>query len=172
MHYRLIAEEISALVPNPQAHVLDYGSGEALHADIVATAAGELQFREAAPGLRAGLQRRFAGNPRIRVTAPHEIARLPEHSYDHRPASGIAIPYPNGRERVVVLFRRREIRWPARSQRCWPRGPCGNRCNGVASLRQGQRLLLCRCWGLLQTLLSHYWRLRSRLGSHATPKRR
>ena len=24
VHYRLIAEEISALVPNPQAHVLDY----------------------------------------------------------------------------------------------------------------------------------------------------
>ena len=30
VHYRLIAEEISALVPNRQAHVLDYGSGEAL----------------------------------------------------------------------------------------------------------------------------------------------
>ena len=37
---------------------------------------------EAAPGLRAGLEKRFAGNPKIRVVAPHEIARLPEHSLD------------------------------------------------------------------------------------------
>ena len=64
VHYRLIAQEIAALVPDPQAHVLDYGSGEALHADIVAAAAGELQLCEAAPGLRAGLQQRFADNPK------------------------------------------------------------------------------------------------------------
>ena len=44
VHYRLIAREIAARVSNPQAHVLDCGSGESLHADIVAAAAGELQY--------------------------------------------------------------------------------------------------------------------------------
>jgi len=82
VHYRLIAQAIAALVPSGAARVLDYGSGEALHADLVAAAAGELLLCEAAPGLRAGLQKRFAGQPKIRIVAPHEIARLPEHSLD------------------------------------------------------------------------------------------
>ena len=55
VHYRLIAKEIAALVPGPQARVLDYGCGEALHADLVAAAAGELFLCEAAPGVREGL---------------------------------------------------------------------------------------------------------------------
>ena len=38
IHYRLIAEQIAALVPSPQARMLDYGCGEALHADLVAAA--------------------------------------------------------------------------------------------------------------------------------------
>jgi hypothetical protein len=63
-------------------HSIYVCSGEALHADIVAAAAGELLLCEAAPGVRAGLQQRFADNPKIRVIAPHEIARLPEHSLD------------------------------------------------------------------------------------------
>ena len=82
VHYRLVAQAIAALVPSGEARVLDYGSGEALHADVVAEAAGEVLLCEAAPGLRAGLEKRFAGHPKIRVVAPHEIARLPEHSLD------------------------------------------------------------------------------------------
>ena len=30
VHYRLIADEIAALVPGPETRVLDYGAGEAL----------------------------------------------------------------------------------------------------------------------------------------------
>ena len=33
VHYRLIAEAIAALLPGRDARVLDYGCGEALHAD-------------------------------------------------------------------------------------------------------------------------------------------
>jgi hypothetical protein len=42
VHYRLIAEAIAALVPGRDACVLDYGCGEALHADRVAAVAGEV----------------------------------------------------------------------------------------------------------------------------------
>ena len=82
VHYRLIAKEIAALVAGPQARVLDYGCGEALHADLIAEVAGEVFLCEAAPSVRDGLQKRFAENPKIRVIEPHEIARLPEHSLD------------------------------------------------------------------------------------------
>ena len=54
VHFRLIANDIAQLVPFPQARVLDYGCGEALHADIVAAAAASLccvrQHRESEPG--------------------------------------------------------------------------------------------------------------------------
>src|ERR1700679_3521371 len=80
VHYRVIAQAIAALAPGPQARVLDYGCGEALHADIVAAAARELFLCEAAPGVRERLTDRFAGQRNIHVLAPHEAARLEEHS--------------------------------------------------------------------------------------------
>ena len=64
VHYRLIAQAIAALVPSGEAHVLDYGSGKALHADLVAEATGKLLLCEAAPGVRAGLEKRFDSNPK------------------------------------------------------------------------------------------------------------
>jgi hypothetical protein len=39
VHYREIADRIAAFVPGPNARVLDYGCGEAIHADRVAVAA-------------------------------------------------------------------------------------------------------------------------------------
>jgi len=82
VHYRLIAREIAALIPGPQARVLDYGAGEALHADELAAAAGELLLCEGAPGLRAALAARFAGHSKVRVLAPDEVARLPAQALD------------------------------------------------------------------------------------------
>src|SRR5271167_5080569 len=82
VHYRLIAQQIAALAPSPQARVLDYGCGEALHADIVAAAAGELFLCDGAPSVRAGIAARFAGNAKIRAVAPEDVERLPERSLD------------------------------------------------------------------------------------------
>jgi SAM-dependent methyltransferase len=81
-HYRLIAKEITALVPSADARVLDYGCGEALHADLAAAACGELLLSDGAPGVRAGIASRFAGQAKIRALSPDEVARLPDHSLD------------------------------------------------------------------------------------------
>ncbi len=64
VHYRLIAQAIAALV-RARGRVLDYGSGEAPHADIAAATAGELLLCEAAPGVRAGLE---TSHSRARMT--------------------------------------------------------------------------------------------------------
>ena len=69
VHYRRIAQDIRAHLPAGAA-VLDYGCGEALHADIVAETARRLILCEAAPMVRAALARRFGGNPKIEVRAP------------------------------------------------------------------------------------------------------
>ena len=90
VHYRDIAHGIIAQLPGPNARVLDYGCGEATHADLVAAAAAELILCEAAPSVRTSLSRRFADNRRIRVLSPEEVARLPDGSIDLLVASSPA----------------------------------------------------------------------------------
>ena len=79
VHYRRIAQDIRTHLPAGAA-VLDYGCGEALHADIIAETARRLILCEAAPTVRAALGRRFGNNPKIEVRAPEEIAALPSGS--------------------------------------------------------------------------------------------
>src|SRR2546428_4076625 len=76
VHYRTIAQDIRAHLP-PAAAVLDYGGGEALHADLIAASARALILCAAAPTVRAGLAARFAGQPKIKVCSPEEVAALP-----------------------------------------------------------------------------------------------
>jgi len=82
LHYRAIAEQIIGMLRVPAARVLDYGCGEALHADKIAPYCVELYLCEAAPKLRARLKQRFARVPSIRVISPEELERLPAVSFD------------------------------------------------------------------------------------------
>jgi SAM-dependent methyltransferase len=82
VHYREVAEGIAGYVPGPDARVLDYGCGEALHAELIAAVAGEVFLSDSAPTVRAQMTQRFADNPRIKVLAPEEVDRLPGHSFD------------------------------------------------------------------------------------------
>lgn len=82
VHYREIADQIAAFVPTPAARVLDYGSGDAIHADCVAAVAAEVMLCDAAPSVRAAMASRFADNPRIKVIAPEDVAELPDGRLD------------------------------------------------------------------------------------------
>jgi len=82
VHYGEIAEQIAAFVPGPQARVLDFGCGEALHADRVAAVAGEVMLCDSAPSVRAAMAARFASNPRIKVLAPEDVDTLPDRGLD------------------------------------------------------------------------------------------
>jgi SAM-dependent methyltransferase len=173
VHYRLIAKDVAALVPGPQARVLDYGSGEALHADVVAAAAGELLLCEAAPGVREGLQQRFADKPKIRVIAPHEMAGLPEHSLDlivmHSVAQYLTA---TGTGALFALFHRllKSGGLLVVGDVIPPEVPAAT--DAAALLRFGRNngFFFAAAWGLGRTLLSNYWRLRSRLGLTRYPK--
>src|SRR5919107_1077720 len=81
VHYRGVAEGIREHV-SPGGAVLDYGCGDALHAEKVAEAAGRLILSDAAPNVRAGLVQRFAANNKIEVRSPEELAVLPSGSLD------------------------------------------------------------------------------------------
>jgi SAM-dependent methyltransferase len=82
VHYRTIAQDIRGYLPSPAARVMDYGSGEATSADLIAAACGHLTLVEAAPNVRAALGARYAGNPKISVITPDATAALPAGSFD------------------------------------------------------------------------------------------
>ena len=75
VHYRTIADMIVRHVPSPDATVLDFGCGEALHADRVAAACRHLILVDAAPNVRASLRgpkgviRRLAFSPAGKLLA-------------------------------------------------------------------------------------------------------
>jgi SAM-dependent methyltransferase len=174
VHYQLIAKEIAALVPAADARVLDYGCGEALHADLVAAVAGELYLCEAAPGVRDRLARHFADNPKIRVLAPLEIARLPEHSLDLTVLHSV-LQYLTAADAsaLFVLFHRllKADGTLIVSDVIPPEIPVAT--DVVALLRFGYAngFFFAAIWGLIRTSLSSYRQLRSRLGltRYATP---
>jgi ubiquinone/menaquinone biosynthesis C-methylase UbiE len=75
-----IPEDIVGYIPSPSAVVLDYGCGEALHADKIAAKVGQLILVEPAPGVRSRLEARFGNQKSIEICAPDRLAALPNHS--------------------------------------------------------------------------------------------
>ena len=81
-HYRQVADDIRAELPDAAARVLDYGCGEALAADQVATRCRQLVLCDAAPTVRAALAARYAHVANISVLAPEAVAALPAGALD------------------------------------------------------------------------------------------
>jgi SAM-dependent methyltransferase len=107
VHYRVIAEDIRAYVPSPDAKVLDYGCGEATSAPLLAEAADALLLVEAAPNVRASLAARYASHPKIAVISADEASELPDQSFDlvvmHSVAQYLS---PAELTRLLLLFHR------------------------------------------------------------------
>jgi SAM-dependent methyltransferase len=82
IHYLRLADTIAGYVPSPAAAVLDYGCGEALHADRVARVAGRLMLAEGGSSVRSRLIERFAREPRITVVPTERVAQMPPDSFD------------------------------------------------------------------------------------------
>lgn len=105
VHYRTIAEDIVRLVPSATARVMDYGSGEATSAALVAAACAHLALVEAAPNVRAALKARYEGNAKISVLTPDEAAARPAGSFDLIVMHSVA-QYLSGAEleRLLKIF--------------------------------------------------------------------
>jgi SAM-dependent methyltransferase len=167
VHYSLIAQQIAALVPSPQARVLDYGCGEALHADRVAAAAGELLLCEGAPRVRAGIAARFAGNAKIRAVAPEDVERLADHSLDlivlHSVAQYLT---PEELAKLLALFHRLLNAGGVLVVSDVIPSDVAASTDALALLRFGAEngFFVAAVTGLVRTVLSDYWRLRTRYG--------
>jgi len=82
VHYARLADAMASYIPSRTAAVLDYGCGEALHADRVAAVTGRLTLAEAGPAVRGRLIERFNGNPKIAVISTDRAAGMRPQSFD------------------------------------------------------------------------------------------
>jgi SAM-dependent methyltransferase len=167
VHYRDVAEQLAAFVPGPDARVLDHGSGEAIHADLVAARARELTLCDAAPSVRAANAARFAANRKIRILAPEEVERLPDASLDLIFANSL-VQYLTRTEveRLLAVWRR--LLAPGGILIVADVIPphVGAVSDGLALLRYAAAngFLTAALVGLARTALSRYRRLRNELG--------
>ena len=167
VHYRDVAEQLAAFVPLPQARVLDHGSGEAIHADLVAARAGELLLCDSAATVRASIAARFSGNPKIRVIAPEDVERMPDASLDLIFANSL-VQYLTAAEldRMLALWRRLLAPGGVLIAADVIPPHVGALSDGLALLRYSAAngFLGAALVGLTRTALSRYRRLRSELG--------
>ena len=167
VHCRDIARHIAAFVPSAAARVLDYGCGEQVHADQVAGSAAQLLLCDSSAPVRAALERRFAGNARIKVLSPNALEAEPDNSielivansviqyltpaeFDHSLALWRRLLTPNGTLIVADVI---------------PPG-VGTATDVTALLRYAARngFLLAALAGLARTALSPYRKLRRTIG--------
>lgn len=167
VHYRDVAAEVAAFVPRPDARVLDYGSGEAIHADLVAARAREVLLCDAAASVRAAIASRFAANPRIKAIAPEEVERLPAGSLDLIFANSL-VQYLTESELDALLGVWRTLLAPDGILIVADVIPpdVGAASDAIALIRYAAAngFLGAALLGLTRTALSHYSRLRNRLG--------
>lgn len=165
-HYRRVAEDISRYAP-AGGIMLDYGSGEALSAGRIAEAPARLILCEAAPNVRVTLAGRFAGNPKIVVRKPEDIATMAAQSLDvivmHSVAQYLSESEFDG---MIRLFRRLLkpggllVLGDVMRRRVSAVG------DALALLRFGAQegFFWAAMGGLIRTYFSRYWRLRKSLG--------
>lgn len=167
VHFRVIATDILHFLPGPDATVLDFSCGEALHADLVADKAARLILAEPAPGVRKRLEARFAGNARIEVRSLTQLSELPKHSVDLAVMHSVA-QYMTPAELDAALALIRSLLKPGGlfilGDVVAPRTPAAT--DALALLRFGlaNGFFLAAVRGLVRTVLSDYWRLRSSIG--------
>jgi SAM-dependent methyltransferase len=167
VHYSRLADAIASYVPGSTAAVLDYGCGEALHADHVAAAAGRLTLAEAGPAVRGRLIERFKDSSKIVVISTDRAASVPPQSFDmvilHSVSQYLT---PEEFDRMAALFHR--LLQPGGLLVVGDVVPPDTSAfsDAWALLRFGWRdgFFFAAVAGLIRTFFSDYWRLRTKVG--------
>jgi len=166
VHYLRIAEDISRYVPK-DGIVLDYGCGDALHAELPAAPARRLILCEAAPKLRDALTARFAGDAKISVASPEQVGELAGHSLDlivmHSVAQYLT---PEELDNLLVLFHRllKEDGHLVLGDIIPPQVSAFTDALALLKFARTEGFFFAALLGLVRTVFSNYWQLRATLG--------
>jgi SAM-dependent methyltransferase len=167
VHYRTIAQDIAAYIPSSSAVMLDYGCGQALHADYIADAVRKLILVEAAPQARKRLADRFQHHRAIEVLSPEQLRSLADRSLDVIVMNSVA-QYLKSPElsALFVLFRR--LLSPGGllvvGDVVPPHTSLLTDTIALLNFAIANGFFLAALRGLIRTALSDYRQLRSRLG--------
>jgi SAM-dependent methyltransferase len=167
VHYRVIADDLAAHVPHAQARILDYGCGEALHAERLAERAGALTLCDAAPTVQERLARRLAGASKVRVATPDQVASMPDASFDLIVLHSVAQYLTAEELDALLLLFRRLLRAQGRLVVGDILPETASALRDTASLLRfaaANGFLFAAVGGLVRTALSDYRKLRMRLG--------
>jgi SAM-dependent methyltransferase len=167
VHYARMAEEIAGYVPSPVASVLDYGCGEALHADRIAAVCAQLTLADAAPSVRAHLIERFERTANIAVVSPEKVAAMPAASFDLIVFHSVS-QYLSGEEFDAIATQFRRLLKPEGvfliGDVVPPNVPAISDAYALLRFGAGNGFFLAALTGLVRTVFSDYWQLRTKLG--------
>jgi SAM-dependent methyltransferase len=174
LHAQGVARDFARHIRDRNAHVLDYGCGEALYAEDVARLCARLTLSDAAPAVREKLAARVAGLTSVDVQSPEETAAAPDASYDLIVANSL-LQYlaPDALDALLPLWRRL-LKPDGRLVIADVIPPdVSPLTDAAALLRFGLRggFLMGALMGLVRTALSDYRKLRTELGffTHTEP---
>jgi len=167
LHYRDVADRMLQLKPAATDNVLDFGCGEATHADRVAARVGGLWLCEAAPRVRDNLRARFSGQANLKVISPDELSAMPAGSLNLIVANSVA-QYLTRDELDALLRTWRKLLAPNGRLVIADVIPPGVSplSDALALLRYAgsNGFLVAAFLGLARTVLSPYRRIRAQLG--------
>jgi SAM-dependent methyltransferase len=167
VHYANIADDIVRLLPSKQARVLDYGCGEALHADRIAANCGTLYLCEAAPTVRERLKARFNKIANIAIFTPEEVATMEPQSLDLVVANSL-IQYLKRDELLKLLKLWRRVLSPGGAlvvaDVISPKQSALADAVSLLNFARKNGFLTAAFIGLVKTTLSDYRKLRAELG--------
>jgi SAM-dependent methyltransferase len=167
LHYRDVAERILDLKPSGDANVMDFGCGEALHADRVAVRVGHLWLCEAASRVRDNMRGRLGALANITVIGPDDLGTIANGSLDLIVANSVA-QYLTRDELDALLQRWRALLAPNGRLVLADVIPPGvsPASDALALLRYAwdNGFFTAAVGGLCRTVLSPYRRIRAELG--------
>jgi ubiquinone/menaquinone biosynthesis C-methylase UbiE len=168
LHARNISRGLIAHLPLKGAAMLDFGCGEALHADALALQCGRLWLCDTSPSLREQLATRFASSPHVTPIAPETLALgIADDSLD-MVATVSVLQYMSRDELRAALHLWRDKLKPGGKLVIADVIPpdVGMAQDTLALLRFGFQggFLVAALAGLIRTALSDYRKIREKLG--------
>jgi SAM-dependent methyltransferase len=167
LHYRDVADRLLQLQPKASDNVLDFGCGEATHADRVAAQVGGLWLCEAASRVRDSLNVRFSKLSNVTVISPDDLAAMAPGSLNLIVANSVA-QYLTRDELDGLLRTWRRLLAPTGRLIIADVVPPGvspvSDAAALLSYAWSNGFLIAAFAGLVRTVLSPYRRIRAQLG--------